>query len=146
MGSAADWWARKLSGATTSPTPGSAQYPTTGPPPPIPPFGQPSGFLDAAARWQGSEAAQRTESGHCPECGSGNYFARKRSEQGMPMRAEAAPHCFDCGYPVVQAGSSRGSAATARPSGPAKQARQLPSGHAVQVVADGGTQTFTPRG
>ena len=41
--------------------------------------------------------------GTCPDCGSGNYFARAHvgytSESGQtPIGTPPAPQCFDCGY------------------------------------------------
>lgn len=63
----------------------------------------------------------------------------------MALRLEPAPRCYDCGFPIIQAGSSHGSAAGMRASGPTRAARQLPSNHAVTVVADGGTMTFPAR-
>jgi hypothetical protein len=91
-------------------------------------------IVNAAAATGGSRQVKEN-SGRCPECGSGNYFARKFTENGMPMRVEAAPRCYDCGYPIVQAGSSRGGATVARASGSKPtRARQLPSDHRVTVM------------
>lgn len=153
-----DWWSRRLSQATgqpPAPPPGSTAAPPTSPraAPGYTSYDADGAqvaddgtmaTLATAAAATGGSARVREDSGHCPECGSGNFFARRYTEQGMALRMEAAPRCFDCGYPVIQAGSSHGSASSVRPSGPARRARQLPSNHAVTVVADGGNMTFPP--
>lgn len=38
--------------------------------------------------------------GACPDCNSGNFFRGTASGGGA--------HCYDCGYPIVQAGSGMG--------------------------------------
>jgi hypothetical protein len=83
--------------------------------------------------------------GRCPECGSGNFFARNVSENGMPLRNPAAPRCFDCGYPAIQSGSktSPQSSQRAAVNGPVARARQTKPNHAVKVVLEnGGTMIF----
>lgn len=61
----------------------------------------------------------------CPECGSLNYFSRAWTESGTLIRGpQPAPHCNDCGFPIVQAGSSRGTLAGAKAGGPAKHSHQ----------------------
>ena len=78
--------------------------------------------MTAALAWKGGKAQQE---GPCPECGSNLFFSRTNTE-GMPSRLPPpAPHCHDCGYPLVQAGSSRGEANSMKSSGPARRAKQL---------------------
>ncbi len=150
MASVSEWWARRLGGPPAPPAPpfgSTAAPPYQAPPPPGPPAGQDDSAIallaQAAASTGGSERAKQN-TGRCPECGGGNFFARKFTESGMPLRMEAAPRCYDCGYPVIQAGSSHGSASSVRASGPTQRARQLPSNHAVTVVTDAGAMTFPP--
>lgn len=171
MPSASDWWARAMGRAAqpSAPPPGSTAAPRTYPgappyqqaPPPgeQPPIqglysydaqtgaqvaddGHVAMLINAAAQTGGSRAA-REGSSNCPHCNSGNYFARNRTENGAPMRNPASPRCYDCGYPVLQAGSPGGPANTVRPSGEAHRARQLPRNHAVTVL-DGTTVMTYP--
>lgn len=44
--------------------------------------------------------ALKKSGGRCPDCDSGNYFAGTASGGGA--------HCYDCGYPIIQAGSGLG--------------------------------------
>jgi hypothetical protein len=48
--------------------------------------------------WSGGQA-NREETGHCPNCGSSNYFSRRReakvTQNGM---AYPPPQCFECSY------------------------------------------------
>lgn len=126
--SASDWWARKLGGGGQQPSaparPWSPQPPPsqqgygTWPPTPPPaqpqqpypqqqeeddePEGQPeglSGALQMKKGWRKASRAAKHETGSCPECGSGNYFSSDTTRKG------GQPHCFDCGYPLMQSGS-----------------------------------------
>jgi hypothetical protein len=56
----------------------------------------------------------------CPECSSNNYMAV----------SNAAPRCYDCGYPIVQSGSGLGKGITGGPqaAGPAQPAVQVATG------------------
>lgn len=106
MVSNADWWAAKL--AQQAPTPQTrpanmvpmppSQLPMT----PMPSFQQP---VPPNVR-----SAQQTAT--CPDCGSANYMAVNN----------AAPRCFDCGYPMEQSGSRYGALAGAHVEGAAKGA------------------------
>jgi hypothetical protein len=69
---------------------------------PMPTFQQP----------QATRAQSATSTATCPDCGSGNYFAIQN----------AAPRCYDCGYPIQQSGSRYGNLAGAHVEGAAKQA------------------------
>lgn len=59
--------------------------------------------------------AQQRHAGTCPGCGSGNYFTGDSRGGGV--------HCHDCGYPLVQAGSSMGALAAVTPTGGSHQAQ-----------------------
>lgn len=160
MATASDWWARRLSGQTPAPqapplgTPAAPRYVAPPPPPTFTPAtydaqtGLPAAddgvmaIIANAALQTGGSKRVKEDSGICPECGSGNFFARRYTEHGMPLRMEAAPRCYDCGYPIIQAGSQHGGASSARNEGPTKAARQLPKNHAVTVIDGGGTYTF----
>ena len=115
MSSTADWFARKLGqepATTHVPLEQRSTPPNVWPgsTPPRPAYTQPTysgpptdenGQVtagDAIAHWQGGDGVRAsTRMGGCPGCGSGNYF---------PM-GNAAPRCFDCGFPVQQ-GQPRG--------------------------------------
>lgn len=121
--SAADWYARKLGGASAPAgrqgTPQVEQMlvrHTPAPPGYLPP-GQavvgyeddetqpsvdaPAGQMrmgDAIMRWRGGKGT-KTETQSCPSCGGKNYFSRssqaKATQNGL---APPAPTCFDCGF------------------------------------------------
>jgi Zn ribbon nucleic-acid-binding protein len=85
--------------------------------------------------------------GVCPECNGTNFFAQTHDENGMAYRSgPKSPQCFDCGFPIVQAGSRTGALAGSssgkgqRP----RQARQLPEGHDVSVVLEGNVPMTFP--
>lgn len=106
----ADWWANKL--AQSQP-----QVPQGRPAnlPPMPPSQQPMAAMPQfqAAQTPSSERAQSaSQTATCPDCGSGNYFSVQN----------AAPRCYDCGYPIQQSGSRYGSLTGAHIEGSAKQA------------------------
>lgn len=149
------WWSRKLGGVGAPQPPRPPQQLQ----PPAPSthsydaktgmLTEDDGFMERiaqAAASTGGSRAMREGSGTCPECGSGNYFNRALTESGMAARIPAAARCYDCGYPIIQAGSSHGSASALRSAGPAQRARQLPAGHEVTVVGEGGrSQTYRHR-
>jgi hypothetical protein len=58
-----------------------------------------------------AQSASQTQS--CPECGGNNYMSVQN----------AAPRCYDCGYPISQSGSRYGSLTGAKVEGSAKAAR-----------------------
>lgn len=101
----ADWWAKKL---------GTPQVPQGRPDvsPPMPPSQVPMAPMPAFQQPQTSKAQSANQVTTCPDCGSGNYFAIQN----------AAPRCYDCGYPVQQSGSRYGNLAGAHVEGAAKQA------------------------
>lgn len=104
--------------------------------------GHVAALYNAAIQTGGSRGVKEAAS-QCPECG-GTMFARDRAENGMKLRMPAAPQCVDCGYPVVQSGSTGGALGHAKSSGPAQRARQLPAGHQVTVMDGSQAVTFAP--
>lgn len=104
----ANWFAGKLGPGPALPP----QVPTQAPPyNPVPQQPQPQQMPEEQPQRlpQSAIAASR-----CPGCGSGNYGQ---------VTAETKARCYDCGYPVVQAGSgvsAIGNSAT----GPTQAARQ----------------------
>jgi hypothetical protein len=71
-------------------------------------------------RYQPQKAiAHKTEQGRCPACGSGNWYTGASS--GTPVK----PHCYDCGYPNVQAGSGMGALSNVTAAGPVRPAMQV---------------------
>lgn len=103
----ADWWANRL--AQQQP-----QVPQGRPSniPPMPPSQQPMApmptFQPQAPSASRAQSSQQTST--CPECGSANFMAV----------ANAAPRCYDCGYPISQSGSRYGSLTGANVEGTAK--------------------------
>ena len=108
--SSADWWAQKL--AATNPQPPAAPRQTNMPPMPASqqPMAPLPSFQPAPQPTERAQSAQQTAS--CPDCGSNNYMAV----------ANAAPRCFDCGYPLEQSGSKYGALTGAKVEGAAKGA------------------------
>ncbi|HET7110152.1 MAG TPA: hypothetical protein VFI41_04730 [Gemmatimonadales bacterium] len=55
--------------------------------------------------WKGGRAT-KTETGHCPNCGSSNFFSRAQGHQGERIgvvnqhgqHCAPAPQCADCSY------------------------------------------------
>ena len=99
-----DWWAKKL---------GQPVPPRQDVAPPMPPSQQP---MTRYVPPQPTEPATRAQSAKqvqtCPECGSVNYMAVQN----------AAPRCYDCGYPVQQSGSIYGNLQGAKVEGGVKGA------------------------
>ena len=94
-----NWWADKL-GTSAPQQPQQPQYQ----PPPQPQYQGPGQVPYMPPQQQAPEpptkAQSASQTGRCPECGSGNY---------MLLPGAGAPRCYDCGYPIVQAGSGLGS-------------------------------------
>lgn len=105
MSTSADWFARKLQGATpavqqgrpdvTPPMPATQQ--------PLPPM--PQQFQQVSDPTAKAQSASQTAT--CPDCNSGNYFSFQNSQT----------RCYDCGYPIQQQGSKYGSLSGARVEG-----------------------------
>jgi ribosomal protein S27AE len=111
----ADWWANKLNGNTPPVTPvGRPQVPVGRPTnmPPMPPSQVPMAPMPQFQVPPSTRAQSASQTSNCPDCGSGNYMAIQN----------AAPRCFDCGYPLEQSGSRHGSLAGAHVEGGTKQA------------------------
>lgn len=105
-----DWWAKRLG----TPTP-PVQVGRPDPSPAMPPSQQPMAQMpvfqqQAQPSSERAQSARQVES--CPDCGSGNYFAIQN----------AAPRCYDCGYPIQQSGSRFGNLAGAHVEGSARAA------------------------
>ena len=103
----ADWWAKKLG------NPQPVQQSRPDPSPPMPPSQQPMAQMPSFQAPSAERAASARQTASCPECGSANYMAV----------ANAAPRCYDCGYPIQQSGSRYGNLTGAHVEGPAQAAR-----------------------
>lgn len=107
--------------------------------------GHVAALYNSAAQTGGSREVKENST-TCPNCSGGNYFTVQQG--GVFTKSGQTVHamqCADCGFPKVQSGSQGGALGTARSSGPARQARQLPPGHRVTVAVEGGgTATFEP--
>lgn len=107
MVSNADWWANKL--AQQTPTPQTRPANNL----PMPPSQTP---MPAMPSFQQNQTPQNVKSAQqtqvCPDCGSNNYMSVNN----------AAPRCFECGYPIEQSGSRYGSLTGAHIEGSAKGA------------------------
>ena len=105
----ADWWANKLA-QTTPQVPQGRPDPTPAMPPSQQPMAPMPSFQQAPNPAERAASARQTAS--CPECGSANYMAVQN----------AAPRCYDCGYPIQQSGSRYGNLTGAHVDGATKQA------------------------
>lgn len=110
----ADWWAKKLGQQPQVPV--GRPDPTPPMPPSQQPLAQMPSFQPVKDPSERAQSAKQTQM--CPECNSANYMAVQN----------AAPRCYDCGYPIQQSGSRYGSLTGAHVDGAAKQA----SGNNVQ--------------
>lgn len=105
----ANWWAQKLAQQ------GQPQVQQGRPANniPMPPSQQP---MQAMPSFQPQQPTRQlpssSQTATCPDCGSANYMAIQN----------AAPRCYDCGYPVQQSGSRFGNLAGAHVEGSAKAA------------------------
>ena len=117
----ADWWAKKL--GQQQPVQQGRPDPT----PPMPPSQQPMAmmpqFQQPANPAEKAQSSKQTAT--CPDCGSGNFFSIQN----------AAPRCYDCGYPIQQSGWRWGSLAGAHVEGATKQA-----------TGNDGTSNWNPQG
>lgn len=104
----ADWWAKQLGAQPAAPQqtrPANVPMPPSQQP--MTPYTPPQQPQQPSLR---IGSAKQTES--CPECGGNNYMAVQN----------AAPRCYDCGYPINQSGSRYGSLTGAKVEGSAKNA------------------------
>jgi ribosomal protein S27AE len=104
----ADWWAKKLGESAPAVQQGRPDGL-----PPMPPSQQPMTPFQPQATPSSERAQSARQTQSCPECGSGNYMAV----------ANAAPRCYDCGYPIQQSGSRYGALTGAHVEGPTQQAQ-----------------------
>lgn len=118
MTNSSDWWSRKLGGGNARPsTPPSS--PVTPQPYTPRPYDQntPVTYDSNTDQVMSTRAQSARDASRCPGCGSGNYMAPQGTSK---MR------CYDCGYPLVQAGSgvsSTGGSSAGAPI-PARQPNQ----------------------
>jgi hypothetical protein len=103
----ADWWAKKLAQTTPQAPPRSDGVL------PAPPSQQPLAPMPNFQPQTTTRAQSANQTSACPDCGSANYMSV----------ANAAPRCFDCGYPLEQSGSRYGSLAGAHVEGSAKSSK-----------------------
>jgi hypothetical protein len=118
----ADWWAKKLG---NSPQP---QLGRPDPTPAMPPSQQPLQPMPSFQPNQPQTTRQlpsSSQTANCPDCGSSNFMAIQN----------AAPRCFDCGYPLEQSGSRFGNLAGAHVEGNAKAS-----------LGNDGTSNWNPQG
>lgn len=108
----ADWWANKLAQTQPQPPVGRPANMLPTPPSQVPMQAMPSFQPVPSQTPQGTSAQSAKQIYTCPECGSGNYMAV----------ANAAPRCYDCGYPISQSGSRYGSLTGAHVEGATKSA------------------------
>jgi len=100
----ADWWAKKLGNQPQVPQ--GRPDPT----PPMPMSQQPLAPMPTFQQQTTERAQSAKQTASCPDCGSSNFMSV----------ANAAPRCFDCGYPLEQSGSRYGNLAGAHVEGAAK--------------------------
>lgn len=100
-----DWWAKQLGTQTPAAQPRQVNNP-------MPPSQQPMTQYTPPQPQPTTKAQSANQTQSCPECGSANYMAIQN----------AAPRCYDCGYPINQAGSRYGSLTGAKVEGSAKGA------------------------
>lgn len=99
-----DWWAKKLG------NPQPVQQGRPDPTPTMPPSQQPMAPMPAFQQ-QGRVLPSSSQTASCPDCGSSNFMSIQN----------AAPRCFDCGYPLEQSGSRYGGLNGAHVEGATKQ-------------------------
>lgn len=104
----ADWWARQLGTQPQAPQqPRQVNNPMPPSQQPMTPYVAPQQQAPAQTK---AQSASQTQS--CPECGGNNYMSVQ----------QAAPRCYDCGYPISQSGSRYGALTGAKVEGAAKGA------------------------
>lgn len=110
-----DWWAKKLS----NPSPTQSTPPTSPPPSNIYRATRQSPNVQVSYDSQQDQLVTKAQSSRdaerCPGCMSGNYMAPVGTQR---------KRCYDCGYPIVQAGSGVGGTGQGGTSIPAKQPSQ----------------------
>ncbi len=121
-----DWWSKKLG---TNPQP-QGTPPTT---PPrgnvyVPPTQTPNVQVsyDSQQDQLVTRAQSARDNDRCPGCMSGNYMAPVGTQR---------KRCYDCGYPIVQAGTGVGGTGQGGTPIPAKQPSQS-GGFQPNVIVD----------
>ena len=96
-----DWWAKQLGTQPQVVQPRTENVP-------MPPSQQPMTRFEPPVPQQSNTKAQSAKQIQtCPDCNSNNYMSV----------ANAAPRCYDCGYPLSQSGSKFGSLTGAKIEG-----------------------------
>ena len=99
-----DWWSKQLGGQPAAPAARPANNP-------MPPSQQPMTPYVPPQQPQQRQLPSSSQTQHCPDCGGNNYMS--------PM-PNIALRCYDCGYPIQQAGSKFGALTGAKVEGPVK--------------------------
>jgi hypothetical protein len=116
-----NWWANKLAQNTPQQVPQGRPVNNV----PMPPSQQPMAPMPSFQPQTQTKAPSASQTALCPDCGSNNFMAV----------SNAAPRCFDCGYPVEQQGSRFGSLAGAQVQGAPQQA-----------LGNNATNNYNPQG
>lgn len=108
----ADWWAKQLGAQPQQQAPIAPIAPLRNNP--MPPSQQPMTQFQPVQPQQppASKARSASQTATCPECNGTNYMTVNN----------AAPRCYDCGYPITQSGSRYGSLTGAKVEGSTKGA------------------------
>ena len=115
----ADWWAKQLGAQPQPQATRPADIPMPPSQQPMTPYTPPQQQAPATR----AQSASQTQS--CPDCGGNNYMAVQN----------AAPRCYDCGYPIQQSGSRYGALTGANVEGSAKQS-----------IGNDGASNWNPQG
>ena len=110
-----NWWANKL---------GQQSRPANLPP--LPPSQQPMTPYIPPSNGNPRMPQSATATSQCPGCYGNNYL--KIGEQVTMNGAVPTYRCYDCGYPLIQAGSGMGGATSAPKSGGVTPAKQVETG------------------
>ena len=98
-----DWWAKQLGTQPQVLQPRTENVPMPPSQQPMTSYTPPQPQINPTI----SKAQSASQTHMCPDCGSNNYMAV----------ANAAPRCYDCGYPLSQSGSKFGSLTGAKVEG-----------------------------
>jgi len=97
----ADWWSKQLGVQPAAPVARPADIP-------MPPSQQPmTPYVPPQPQQPSIRIGSTGQTQSCPDCNSNNYMAVQN----------AAPRCYDCGYPLQQSGSKFGSLTGAKVEG-----------------------------
>jgi hypothetical protein len=97
----ADWWSKQLGVQPAAPVARPADIP-------MPPSQQPmTPYVPPQPQHPSIRIGSTGQTQLCPDCNSNNYMAVQN----------AAPRCYDCGYPLQQSGSKFGSLTGAKVEG-----------------------------